>query len=325
MKPCRIEEHTQISITITCLHDHGVSQIDLMRKLEEFYRLKADSEDPDHLVKKAVTVVGLQNISDVRKVWVFNGKVHIGDDGQLIQPQESPYIWLADYVPEHILHQHGLPSDSEASSVSPHKMSRKALRGLIDALEKVFGRNFAAALLMLGAELLALHYEAIYAHGGKVPAAIAHGNVSLGKSMSTEAALSLLGVQGKNKVKSITDTQAMKSITDTQAMKSASKTTLGFIIDDPSKPSEIAEKLLDHFERATRASKDTPRTTFLTSVNMTCLENLGEMDARYVFLEMYQLRAVQCQQQLKKDDVEELLCEAVSGEETSKVIPCSLP
>ena len=50
-----------------------------MRKLEEFYKLKADSDNPDQLVKKAVTVVGLQNISDVRKVWVFNGKVHIGD------------------------------------------------------------------------------------------------------------------------------------------------------------------------------------------------------------------------------------------------------
>lgn len=37
----------------------------------------------------------------------------------------------------------------------------------------------------------------------------------------------------------------------------------------------------------------------------------------------YQLRAVQSQQQLKKEDVEELLCEAVSGEETSKVNPCS--
>jgi hypothetical protein len=97
-----------------------------------------------------------------------------------------------------------------------------------------------------------LHYEAIYAQGGKVPAAIAFGNVSLGKSMSTEAALSLLGVQGKNKVKSITDTQAMKSV---------SRTTLGFMIDDPSKLSETAENLLFHFERGirtTRASRDAP-------------------------------------------------------------------
>ena len=63
----------------------------------------------------------------------------------------------------------------------------------------VFGRNFPAALLMVGAEHLSVHYEAIYAQGGKVPAAIAHGNVSLGKSMSTEAALSLLGVHEKTK------------------------------------------------------------------------------------------------------------------------------
>lgn len=35
----------------------------------------------------------------------------------------------------------------------------------------------------------------------------------------------------------------------------------------------------------------------------------------------YQLKAIHSQQQLKK---EELLCEAVSEEETSKVIPCSL-
>ena len=70
----------------------------------------------------------------------------------------------------------------------------------------------------------------------------------------------------QNKVKSITDTQAVKSV------------------DDQSKPSEIAEKLLYHFERGVRStciSKDVPRTTFLTSVNRTCLESLAQMDPRY--------------------------------------------
>ena len=44
-------------------------QIDayLMCKLEEFYRLKADSEDPDIQVKKAIFVVGLQSMKDVKK------------------------------------------------------------------------------------------------------------------------------------------------------------------------------------------------------------------------------------------------------------------
>lgn len=158
-----------------------------MRKLEEFYRLKADSEDPDIHVKKAVSVVGLQSMKDAKKVWVFNGKVHIGEDGHLIPPNESPYIWLADFLPESLLNQHGLPSNSDASAVLPYKMTSTALGNLIDALKNVFGKNFPAALLMVGTELLSVHYEAIYAQGGKVPAAIAHGNVSLGKSMSTEA------------------------------------------------------------------------------------------------------------------------------------------
>lgn len=66
-------------------------QIDayLMRKLEEFYRLQADSEDPDIHVKKAVSVVGLQSMKDPKKVWVLNGKVHIGEDGELIPINES--------------------------------------------------------------------------------------------------------------------------------------------------------------------------------------------------------------------------------------------
>ena len=72
-----------------------------MCKLEEFYRLKADSEDPDIQVKKAISVVGLQSMKDVKKVWVFNKKVHIGEDGHLIPPNESPYIWLADFSLSH--------------------------------------------------------------------------------------------------------------------------------------------------------------------------------------------------------------------------------
>ena len=48
-------------------------QIDgyLMRKREEFYRLQADSQDPDIHVKKAVSVVGLQSMK-YPKVWVLN-------------------------------------------------------------------------------------------------------------------------------------------------------------------------------------------------------------------------------------------------------------
>ncbi len=249
-----------------------------MRKLEEFYGLKLDAEDDANnlqymYTKKAVTAVGLQ--AGERKIWVLNGKVHLDEDGHPINPQQSPYVWLADFVPSATLNSHSFPDNTTCSTVQPHKRSRRGVRKLIDALQEVYGTNFHAALLLLGAGVLALHYESIYDQGGKVPAAIACGDVSLGKSSATEAALSLLGVHETNKV---------KSATDIQVLKSATKTTLGFIIDDPTKAAEIAEKLLYNFEkgaRVTRNSKDAPRTTFLTSMNSRCLQKLADMDARY--------------------------------------------
>ena len=89
-----------------------------------------------------------------------------------------------------------------------------------------------------------------------------------------EAALSLVGMHKVSKV---------KSITDSQAVCYGSVTTLGMIIDDPSHPNKVTEKILYHFDqgaRATSSSSVTPRTTFITSMNNTCLQALADMDAR---------------------------------------------
>lgn len=245
-----------------------------MRKLEEFYRLQIEAESKTLYIKKAAVAVGLQNPNQGEKVWVLNGKVHMDEHGQLIDPMNSPYIWLADYIPEAQLRQHGIPDNNAATSVEPVSTSAKSLSKLIDAFEKVYGNNFSAAIVLLGAGALAVHYELINKHGNKVPAAIACGNVALGKSDATEAALAPVGAQKCNKV---------KSITDSQCMKVACKTTLGIVIDDPTKASEIAEKLLYHFEQGVRSTNNTrtaPRTTFLCSMNTACLQDLANMDAR---------------------------------------------
>ena len=63
---------------------------------------------------------------------------------------------------------------------------------------------------MLGAESLAMHYSVLQDNGVQVPAELAIGNVSLGKTKSAEAALSLVGMDGVSKVKSITDSQAIE-------------------------------------------------------------------------------------------------------------------
>ena len=70
-----------------------------------------------------------------------------------------------------------------------------------------------------------------------------------------------------------------KLITDTQALKTTNMTTLGLIIEDPSQPTEIAEKLLIYFERGskiTATASERPKTTFLTSMNNTSMQGLTD-------------------------------------------------
>ena len=93
--------------------------------------------------------------------------------------------------------------------------------------------------------------------------------MGFGKTQATKAAVSLLGVQEANFV---------KNITDAKSFQRTSTTTLGIMIDDPTHLDEIAEKIISHFERGTHetvAAQYTPRTTFITSINMECLQMLG--------------------------------------------------
>ena len=129
-------------------------------------------------------------------------------------------------------------------------------------------------MMMLGAQLLSVHYEAINNTGYNVPASILCGDVSHGKSLATKAALSMLGTQHNH---------FLTSISDTKSTQVTSTTTLGIVIDDPTNVKEIAEKIMHHFERGIStscANTYTPRCTFLTSVNMECLKKLAALPPR---------------------------------------------
>ena len=101
--------------------------------------------------------------------------------------------------------------------------------------------------------------------------------MGFGKTQATKAALSLLGVQEANFV---------KNITDAKSFQRTSTTTLGIVIDDPTHPDEIAEKILNHFEKGTHetvSAQYTPKTTFITSVNMECLQMLSRRQRCYYY------------------------------------------
>ena len=96
----------------------------------------------------------------------------------------------------------------------------------------------------------------------------------MGKSKVTTAALSLLGVERANFI---------STISDRKATRLSSQTTLGIVIDDPTKANQIMHKILHHFDQgksATCAATYTPHCTFLTSVNQQCLDELASLPPR---------------------------------------------
>ena len=47
----------------------------------------------------ATRYLGFQDSQDTeseRKVWVLNKSLHFTEDGKVLEPEQSPFIWLAD-------------------------------------------------------------------------------------------------------------------------------------------------------------------------------------------------------------------------------------
>lgn len=232
-----------------------------MRRLEEFYQSSTDSD-----VKMAVQVVGRQSDN----IWVMSKEAHFDADGGAIMAKDSPYCWVS--AP-------GLPPLDHQCRIEPGGSTVQAtlaLNELVAALHAVHRENFPAALLMIGAQMLCMHYEHIYELAGQVPASLAFGHVSLGKSCAASAAQSIIGLSSKYRI---------AKISDRQASKVASLSTLGFLLDDPSSPSEFAEKVLLHFEKGiqtTCAATYQPRCTFMVTMNMDCMEAFASMPKRWL-------------------------------------------
>ena len=146
-----------------------------MRKVEEFY----SDEENAHLSKQVASVMGLQpygDSPDAHKIWVLNGDVHIDEDGQFIPPSNSPFIWLSAYTSE----LPDAPSHDMASLSKPSPLheAHEVLFDLVAFLQEVHQENFAAALLMLGGQILCCHFQCIFKAAGQVPVVIGFGGVS---------------------------------------------------------------------------------------------------------------------------------------------------
>ena len=244
----------------------------LMAKYQAF----AEEHDGEPNFQIATKYLGLQNIEDEQKIWVFNKDLQLTEDGEEIVLSTSHYIWLGDFAAKcKGLGNYSVVNHSLAAKIAGPMSKKRALRRLIESLKVTYENNFPAALLTLGAQIMCTHYETLNKTGGfNVPATILHGDVSHGKSLASKAALSMLGIQANH---------FLTSITDTKSVQVTSCTTLGLVIDDPTDIREISEKIMYHFERGIAAkckASYTPRCTFITSVNKELLVKLVTLPDR---------------------------------------------
>lgn len=221
--------------------------------------------------KFAATVTGRHTRGE-DAVWVLNAHVHLDADGEPLTPNASPYVWLGSFYKPRSSHSDtssGILRDNSLAANVALPLRASALADLVSALEHCYENNFAATLLVLGASVICNHYEVLFARFQQVPATIVYGEVCCGKTRATRAALSVAGAQNTN---------FFSSITDARSYRFAGMTTLGMVIDDPREDRELARKISYHFDQSmvsTCARDYQPRTTFICSMNIPCLQRIA--------------------------------------------------
>ena len=248
----------------------------LMQKIDQH-----NEEQQSSIGKRAqaVSVLGLQippAWASQQRVWVFNEKVQLDEDGLPVSLSESPYVWLSN-VCEHRVEFFRPNKAGVIELIDPSKrasvtmqLEESCLDDLLLALDDNYEENFPGVLLTIGGYVISVHYESLMEEYGKVPATIVYGEVQCGKSEATKATLATTGT---------VDGNFFTMISDARAFAYTSQTTLGIVIDDPSDLKEISKKLLYHFSKANATTMHysyKPRTTFISSMNVETLDKLAK-------------------------------------------------
>ena len=126
------------------------SVLDGVQLIEYFNHLLWSS---DLTKKKAILCTGLQP----DRSCVVNAKVFILPDGQLMDPDESPYIWLdKDFMYD---------SDKIKSvDITPEiklPLSTTPLCKLVESLRIICKHNFIPALVMIASVVMSFHYSEV--------------------------------------------------------------------------------------------------------------------------------------------------------------------
>ena len=127
--------------------------------------------------------VGPQN----SQFWVLGPNVHIDSDGNLVDPEESQYIWVSD------LYAGPGVADGMYTCCISLPLNTEPLGLLLNQLISVTKHNFSS-LLMIGSCVMALHYNTVKDKLGFCPVPVGFGNPGTGKTTVLKCGLAMMGL-----------------------------------------------------------------------------------------------------------------------------------
>lgn len=208
-------------------------------------------------VKRAVERVGPQGDGS----WVLGPSLFFNRMGQLLEPEESMYVWLGDiYDGPGIAHHNSACPINLPLSIDP-------LKSLYLWAKENMGENFMPCMMVAGSCCMALHYKRILNKFLFCPVPIAYGKTSgTGKTTALCIGLSPLGVFPSRFVSKAT----YEKYAD---LCCASYLPLG--IDDPKSKSAISDLVVSLFNGAKGATlkrgEQIPTSMAVISANFTTI------------------------------------------------------
>ena len=205
----------------------------VMKLTNEFFRTAQREGIPqERLSKIAACCMGQQPLS---KVWVMNGSIHLDDNGEPIDPDDSPYIWLGAYYAGNgktIAY-----ASDEANIVDPSR-KQEALDTLLCVLKDTIKENFLPAFLFMGGACMVSHFHAIFETTSMCPTPTAVGPKHTGKTTAANSALAMMGLPSHFHISEMTQIEANEQM---------ERNTFPSVFDDPDDMRRLVDIILVAF------------------------------------------------------------------------------
>ena len=235
----------------------------VMKLINDFGRKQIQNGVPRlQYVKKAAECLGRQPGS---KIWVLNSEIQVDDNGDLITPDESPYIWIGGMIGNR---NFGNVAPAEDAAIIPSMYtSENVFNETLGLLKGAVGNNYLSAFFTIASASMALHYEEVLDKYGMCPTPISVGYKNTGKSTAARTAIALLG----------TPQFFLQDFSSTQTSVLTSRKTFPTVLDDPSDLTKVKMLIDNTFNAGGRSitrSTTKSRSTALITLNWDRMKTL---------------------------------------------------